>query len=40
LKRNKMIGYFVSDQQSAYYQTATFTNVLKFHCRYNCGICL
>jgi transcription-repair coupling factor (superfamily II helicase) len=25
-----MIGYFVSDQQSDYYQTEAFTNVLQF----------
>ena len=30
LKKGKMIGYFVSDQQSPYYQTATFTRVLQF----------
>ena len=30
LKRKRMIGYFVSDQQSAFYQTEAFTNVLKF----------
>ncbi|MEZ4840256.1 MAG: transcription-repair coupling factor [Flavobacteriaceae bacterium] len=30
LKKGKMIGYFVSDQQSDYYQTEAFTNVLQF----------
>ena len=30
LKQKRMIGYFVSDQQSAFYQTEAFTNVLKF----------
>jgi len=38
LKRNKMIGYFVSDQQSAYYQTEIFTKVLKF-VQFNPAIC-
>jgi transcription-repair coupling factor (superfamily II helicase) len=30
LKRNKMIGYFISNQQSAFYQSEGFTNVLRF----------
>ena len=30
LKKSKMIGYFVSDQQSPYYQTQAFTKVLQF----------
>ncbi|MFB9078272.1 transcription-repair coupling factor [Flavobacterium procerum] len=30
LKQGKMIGYFVSDQQSDYYQSAKFRNVLNF----------
>jgi transcription-repair coupling factor (superfamily II helicase) len=30
LKQKRMIGYFVADQQSAFYQTEAFTNVLKF----------
>jgi len=30
LKKGKMIGYFIADQQSAYYQTETFTKVLQF----------
>ncbi|TRW22790.1 transcription-repair coupling factor [Flavobacterium zepuense] len=30
LKQGKMVGYFVGDQQSQYYQSASFRNVLKF----------
>jgi transcription-repair coupling factor (superfamily II helicase) len=30
LKQGKMVGYFVGDQQSAYYQSAAFRTVLKF----------
>ncbi len=30
LKQGKMIGYFVSDQQSDYYQSSKFRNVLNF----------
>lgn len=30
LKQKRMIGYFVSDQQSGYYQTEAFSKVLKF----------
>lgn len=30
LKQKKLIGYFISNQDSPYYQSATFTNVLKF----------
>ena len=30
LKKNRMLCYFVSDQQSAFYQTPTFTNVVKY----------
>jgi len=30
LKRNKMIGYFIADQQSSFYQTPIFTRVLQF----------
>ena len=30
LKRKRMIGYFVSDQQSAFYQTEEFTKMLKY----------
>ena len=38
LKKGKMIGYFVSDQQSPYYQTETFTKVLQF-VQQNMAIC-
>jgi transcription-repair coupling factor (superfamily II helicase) len=30
LKQQKLIGYFIANQESPYYQSATFTNVLKF----------
>ncbi|KAF0131364.1 MAG: transcription-repair coupling factor (superfamily II helicase) [Bacteroidetes bacterium] len=30
LRNKTLIGYFVSDQQSAFYQTSVFTNILKF----------
>jgi len=30
MKKSKLIGYFVADQQSAFYQSATFTRVLQF----------
>ena len=30
LKRKRMVGYFVSDQQSDFYQTASFSSVLKY----------
>ncbi|GAA4275242.1 transcription-repair coupling factor [Aquimarina gracilis] len=30
LKQNKMIGYFISDQQSEFYQSPAFTKVLQF----------
>ena len=30
MKQGKMIGYFVSDQQSAFYQTSRFTSILRF----------
>lgn len=30
LKKGKMIGYFIADQQSEYYQSATFTKILQF----------
>ncbi len=30
MKQGKMIGYFVSDQQSDYYQTQSFRNVIQF----------
>ena len=38
LKQAKMIGYFVSDQQSPYYQTPIFTKVLHF-VQHNAKIC-
>ncbi|MCF6348768.1 MAG: transcription-repair coupling factor [Flavobacteriaceae bacterium] len=30
LKRNKLVGYFIADQQSLFYQTKTFTKILQF----------
>jgi len=30
LKQQKLIGYFIANQDSPFYQSATFTNVLKF----------
>jgi len=30
MKQNKLIGYFISDQQSRFYQTANFTKVLQY----------
>ncbi len=30
LKQQKMIGYFISNQQSSYYQTPVFSNILQF----------
>ncbi|SHF78900.1 transcription-repair coupling factor [Salegentibacter echinorum] len=30
LKQNKMIGYFIADQQSRFYQTQAFTKVLQY----------
>ena len=38
LKQGKMIGYFIADQQSPYYQTETFTRVLQF-VQQNMAIC-
>jgi len=38
LKKGKMIGYFISDQQSPYYQTEIFTKVLQF-VQHNPSIC-
>ncbi len=38
LKKHKMIGYFVSNQQSAFYQTETFTSILQF-VQQNTGSC-
>ena len=30
LKKHKLIGYFLSDQQSPFYQTIAFTNILRY----------
>ena len=30
MKQNKLIGYFVADQQSSYYNSKSFTKVLQF----------
>ena len=30
LKKHKFIGYFIADQQSPFYQTAAFTQVLQY----------
>ncbi len=30
LKKGKMVGYFIADQQSEYFQSATFTKILQF----------
>jgi transcription-repair coupling factor (superfamily II helicase) len=30
LKKNKMVGYFIADQNSRFYQTANFTKVLQY----------
>ncbi|TXE13102.1 transcription-repair coupling factor [Seonamhaeicola algicola] len=30
MKKGKLIGYFISNQQSSFYQSNTFTNVLKY----------
>jgi transcription-repair coupling factor (superfamily II helicase) len=30
MKQNKLIGYFINDQQSSFYQSANFTRVLQF----------
>jgi transcription-repair coupling factor (superfamily II helicase) len=38
MKKGKMIGYFVSDQQSAYYQSKRFANMLQF-VQKNSAIC-
>ena len=38
MKKGKMIGYFVSDQQSSYYQSKRFTNLLQF-VQKNSAIC-
>ncbi|WP_109301696.1 transcription-repair coupling factor [Aquimarina sp. AU474] len=38
LKQNKLIGYFISDQQSAFYQSEGFSSLLKF-VQQNSSIC-
>ncbi len=38
LKRNKLVGYFIADKQSPFYQTKAFTNVLQF-VQQNMAIC-
>jgi len=38
LKQHRMIGYFISNQQSSFYQTTTFTKVLQF-VQQNSSIC-
>ena len=38
LKKSKMIGYFIADQQSSYYQTETFTKVLQY-VQQNMAVC-
>jgi transcription-repair coupling factor (superfamily II helicase) len=30
MKQNKLIGYFINDQQSSFYQSNNFTKVLQF----------
>ena len=39
LKQNRMIGYFIADQQSEFYQTKAFTRVLK-HVQQNPTTCV
>ncbi|WP_271784772.1 transcription-repair coupling factor [Aquimarina algiphila] len=38
MKQNKLIGYFISDQQSGFYQSPAFTIVLQF-VQQNPGVC-
>ncbi|MBL0328299.1 MAG: transcription-repair coupling factor [Bacteroidetes bacterium] len=38
LKNNRMVGYFLQNQQSPYYQSETFTKVLKF-VQHNARVC-
>lgn len=38
MKQNKLIGYFISDQQSDFYQSATFSKVLRF-VQQNTSVC-
>ena len=30
MKKGKLVGYFISDQQSGFYQTDSFTRVLQY----------
>ena len=30
MKNNKLVGYFISDQQSSFYQSVNFTRVLQY----------
>ncbi len=39
LKQKRMIGYFISDQQSDYYQSDTFTAILKY-VQFNSKMCV
>ena len=38
MKKNKLIGYFIADQQSSFYQSKTFSEVLAF-VQQNQGVC-
>lgn len=38
LKKGKLVGYFISDQQSDFYQSPTFTSILQF-VQHNSTIC-
>ena len=38
MKKGKLIGYFISDQESDFYQSAAFTAVLKY-VQTHAGIC-
>jgi transcription-repair coupling factor (superfamily II helicase) len=38
MKHNKLVGYFIKDQQSKFYQSAAFTRILQF-VQQNAGIC-
>lgn len=39
LKNNKMIGFFIANQQSSFYQSEIFTNILKF-VQFNPSYCI
>ena len=39
LKNSKMIGYFIANQQSTFYQSEVFTNILKF-VQFNSNSCI